>query len=55
MSKNLLLSRITTLNLAKNRLESLKDLKIKIKTQVSDLDKAKEERLKRSRASTIEQ
>ena len=38
MSKNLLLSRITTLNLAKNRLESLKDLKIKIKTQESDLD-----------------
>ncbi len=36
MSKNLLLNRITTLNLAKNRLESLKDLKIKIKTQVSD-------------------
>ena len=36
MSKNLLLNRITTLNLAKNRLESLKDLKIKIKTQESD-------------------
>ena len=33
MSKNLLLNRITTLNFAKNRLESLKDLKIKIKTQ----------------------
>ena len=37
MSRNLLLNRITTLNLAKNRLESLKDLKIKIKTQRSDL------------------
>ena len=36
MSRNLLLNRITTLNLAKNRLESLKDLKIKIKTQRSD-------------------
>ena len=36
MSRNLLLNRITTLNLAKNRLESLKDLKIKIKTQGSD-------------------
>ena len=36
MSKNLLMNRITTLNLAKNRLESLKDLKIKIKTQESD-------------------
>ena len=36
MSRNLLLNRITTLNLAKNRLESLKDLKIKIKTQESD-------------------
>ena len=36
MSKNLLMNRITTLNLAKNRLESLKDLKIKIKTQRSD-------------------
>ena len=36
MYKNLLLNRITTLNLAKNRLESLKDLKIKIKTQESD-------------------
>ena len=30
------MNRITTLNLAKNRLESLKDLKIKIKTQESD-------------------
>ena len=36
MSRNLLLNRITTLNIAKNRLESLKDLKIKIKTQESD-------------------
>ena len=36
MSRNLLINRITTLNLAKNRLESLKDLKIKIKTQESD-------------------
>ena len=36
MSRNLLLNRITTLNLAKSRLESLKDLKIKIKTQESD-------------------
>ena len=36
MSRNLLFNRITTLNLAKNRLESLKDLKIKIKTQESD-------------------
>ena len=36
MSRNLLMNRITTLNLAKNRLESLKDLKIKIKTQESD-------------------
>ena len=36
MSRNLLMNRITTLNLAKNRLESLKDLKIKIKTQRSD-------------------
>ena len=36
MSRNLLLNRITTLNLAKNRLESLKDLKIKIKTQEPD-------------------
>ena len=36
MSKNLLMNRITTLNLAKNRLESLKDLKIKIKTQEPD-------------------
>ena len=36
MSRNLLLNRITTLNIAKNRLESLKDLKIKIKTQRSD-------------------
>ena len=39
MSRNLLLNRITTLNLAKNRLESLKDLKIKIKTQESDSQK----------------
>ena len=36
MSRNLLMNRITALNLAKNRLESLKDLKIKIKTQKSD-------------------
>ena len=36
MSRNLLLNRMTTLNLAKIRLESLKDLKIKIKTQESD-------------------
>ena len=36
MSKNLLMNRVTTLNLAKNRLESLKDLKIKIKNQESD-------------------
>ena len=36
MSRNLLINRITTLNLAKNRLESLKDLKIKIKTLESD-------------------
>ena len=36
MSRNLLLNRITTLNLAKSRLESLKDLKIKIKTQEAD-------------------
>ena len=36
MSRNLLMNRITTLNLAKNRLESLKDLKIKIKTQEPD-------------------
>ena len=36
MSRNLLLNRINTLNLAKSRLESLKDLKIKIKTQESD-------------------
>ena len=36
MSRNLLLNRITTLNLAKSRLQSLKDLKIKIKTQESD-------------------
>ena len=36
MSRNLLLNRIATLNLAKNRLESLKDLKIKIKNQGSD-------------------
>ncbi len=36
MSRDLLLNRITTLNLAKNRLESLKDLKIKIQTQESD-------------------
>ena len=36
MSRNLLINRITTLNLAKNRLESLKDLKIKIKTQEPD-------------------
>ena len=36
MSRNLLMNRISTLNLAKNRLESLKDLKIKIKTQESD-------------------
>ena len=36
MSRKLLINRITTLNLAKNRLESLKDLKIKIKTQESD-------------------
>jgi len=36
MSRNLLMNRITTLNLAKNRLESLKDLKIKIKTLESD-------------------
>ncbi len=36
MSRNLLMNRIATLNLAKNRLESLKDLKIKIKTQESD-------------------
>ena len=36
MSRNLLLNRITTLNLAKSRLESLKDLKIKIKTQGAD-------------------
>ena len=36
ISRNLLMNRITTLNLAKNRLESLKDLKIKIKTQESD-------------------
>ena len=35
-SKNLLLDKITTLNLAKSRLQSLKDLKIKIKTQESD-------------------
>ena len=39
MSRNLLLNRITTLNIAKNRLESLKDLKIKIKTQESDSPK----------------
>ena len=36
LSRNLLINRITTLNLAKNRLESLKDLKIKIKTQEAD-------------------
>ena len=36
MSRNLLLNRISTLNLAKNRLESVKDLKIKIKTQEAD-------------------
>ena len=36
MSRSLLTNRITTLNLAKNRLESLKDLKIKIKTLESD-------------------
>ena len=36
MSRNLLLDKITTLNLAKSRLQSLKDLKIKIKTQESD-------------------
>ena len=36
ISRNLLLNTITTLNLAKSRLESLKDLKIKIKTQKSD-------------------
>ncbi len=36
MSKNLIMNRITTLNLAKNRLESLKDLKIRIKTQEAD-------------------
>ena len=36
MSKNLLMNRISTLNLAKNRLESLKDLKIRIKTQEPD-------------------
>ena len=36
MSRNLLINRITTLNSAKNRLESLKDLKIKIKTQEFD-------------------
>ena len=36
MSKNLLMNRISTLNSAKNRLESLKDLKIKIQTQESD-------------------
>ena len=36
MSRNLLRNRITTLNLAKSRLESLKDLKIKIKTQEID-------------------
>ena len=36
MSRNLLLNRLTTLNLAKSRLQSLKDLKIKIKTQESD-------------------
>ena len=36
MSRNLLLDKITTLNLANIRLQSLKDLKIKIKTQKSD-------------------
>ena len=36
MSRNLLRNRITTLNLANSRLESLKDLKIKIKTQEID-------------------
>ena len=36
MSRNLLLDKITTLNLANSRLQSLKDLKIKIKTQESD-------------------
>ena len=42
MSRNLLLGRITTLNLAKSRLQSLKDLKIKIKTQESDSSKVDE-------------
>ena len=36
MSRNLLLDKITTLNLANSRLQSLKDLKIKIKTQEAD-------------------
>ncbi len=36
MAKELLINRITTLNLAKNRLESLKELKFKIKTQKTD-------------------
>ena len=42
MSRNLLLNRITTLNLAKSRLQSLKDLKIRIKTQESDSSKTSE-------------
>ena len=42
MSRNLLLNRITTLNLAKSRLESLKDLKIKIKTQEIDSSQSSE-------------
>ena len=42
MSRNLILNRITTLNLAKSRLQSLKDLKIRIKTQESDSSKSSE-------------
>ena len=42
MSKKLINNRVTTLNLAKNRLESLKDLKFKIKTQGNDSSEAGE-------------
>ena len=48
------MNRITTLNLAKNRLESLKDLKIKIKTQ-SPIRHIKTNRWKKFRESIIEQ